>query len=190
MRTVKTIKRQVEAWSNEPAMVTGVFRLLTYIPWNQIEEKYKGHFPPEAKDTWNDDLENYKDKHIMLDLATEVTSVFNALHLKNITQALSILPIMVADTFALGKKVGKYQRKLKEVTNNFLKYANEGGRELAEVATMYEITDFINDIVKETQLTLQYHPDEMLEKILNNIKTERLMKNLPPLIKEGEVDAR
>lgn len=186
MRTEKTIQRLINEWKGNQLLVTGLYRLFTYIKWENISKEYQEHFPPEAKEKWNEDLKDYKEHHILLDIQTEMVSVLNALDKKNITQAFSVIPIMLADTYVYGKPIVKLQVALINATNQFIKNVGTAGRELAEVAAIYDIVDILKEVKKLLKLNLNFDIDEQLDRIISKIYTETIMTNKGSLIKGEE----
>lgn len=186
MRTEKTTLRKVKEWQSLPRLVTGMYRLFTYLTWENIPEEYKQFYPPEAKEVWNEDLKLFKEKNIKLDIDAEIKAVFRGLFKKNITQVLSILPIILADVYMLGKPITKQQVKLNKITEEYLKHL-EVDSDLAELVAIFDIVDLLTELSKLAEVNLEFNPRKMLDKILaqNDIKD---LSTLPSDI-DKQVDA-
>lgn len=182
MRTQKALKRIIKEWQNNPLLVTGLYRLFTYITWEDIPEKYRAHFPPEAEEGWNDDLTDFKEEHILLDIKTEIVSVMNALYKRNITQAFSIVPIILADTYAYGKPIVKLQVALIKATNEFIDNVKVAGRGLAEVAAIYSVVDILKGVQNILKLKLNFNIDEEEQKIINKLNSDIVMGGAEPIV--------
>ena len=187
MRTEKTILRKTAEWKHNARLTPGMYRLFTYVRWEAIPEEYKSFYPKEAQETWNDDLKDFKEEHIRLDLDAEIKAVFRGLFGKKITQSLSILPIIIADMYALGYPTAKAQAMLHKLTNNFIEYTSTDLK-LAEVNAMFDITDLLEYIIKTTKLDTNINLKDMLDKIIEANKLEDLTEELPSDI-YAQVDA-
>lgn len=187
MRTEKTILRKVEEWQNNARLIPGVYRLFTYIKWESIPDKYKEFFPKDAKDTWNDDLKDFKEEHVRLDIDAEIKAVFRGLFGKKIMQSLSIMPIILADMYVIGTPVAKAQAMLNKITDNYIEYTSVDIK-LAEANAIFEITELLTYIIKVTKLKTNFKPEDILNKIIIENKLDNLTNELPADI-YAQVDA-
>ena len=85
MKTSKVILRKILEWENNPMCVSGLYRLLVYLKWDEIPEKYQVFFPEEAKATWDDESALNNKKELLYDIEAEVRAVLQGLDKKNIT---------------------------------------------------------------------------------------------------------
>lgn len=189
MRKQKAILSLVDEWKKEPLLVTGLYRLFTYLPWKEIPKEYHSWFPAEAKKDWNKDLKGFKESHIALDVQTQIVAILNALDKKNIIQTFSILPIMLADVYVYGKSVDKLQEELINTTNDFANAVTTAGRGLAEVAAIYSLVDMLKEVQLKLDLKLDFSIDEQLDKIIEKINVDAVMKD-EPLIKPEVVEEK
>lgn len=186
MRTQKAILRLAKEWAHNELLVTGLYRLFTFLTWENIPEKYKEFYPPKAKDTWDEQLEHTKEA-VLLDIRTEIVAVINALYTQNITHALSILPIILADIFVVNKSIAKLQLALIQTTKNYIENVKAAGPDLAGVEAIYALFDILKSIQKLLKLELNFDLDEQLEKIISKIQMNVVMTNKPLLTKEANI---
>lgn len=165
MRGKKQILRKVEAISNNALMSPAIYRLLTYVDWELVPEKYKSFYPEEAKDLWDSDLETFKDDNVLLDLDTEIKAVFRALNNKLIIQALAFVPIVLADFYILGNPMDPYETRVKKLTDRFIKNTIELEKHYADYLAMLDIADLLEDIIEKGNLEIK----EDLPTILINL---------------------
>lgn len=164
MKTHKSILKKINEWEGNAMMVAGVYRLFTYLPWDQVPEKYKSFFPEEAKEKWDDDLGKYNEEELKLDIEAEIRALLNVLAKKNITNALGVVPMILADVFVIGKPTGALQGKLLKVITTY-KDILELDRTLAEQLTMFEIFDIVETIVKKASLKLSFDLQTAIEQV-------------------------
>jgi len=165
LRGKKQILRKVEAISNNALMSPAIYRLLTYVDWELVPEKYKSFYPEEAKDLWDSDLETFKDDNVLLDLDTEIKAVFRALNNKLIIQALAFVPIVLADFYILGNPMDPYETRVKKLTDRFIKNTIELEKHYADYLAMLDIADLLEDIIEKGNLEIK----EDLPTILINL---------------------
>lgn len=188
MRTEKAILRKVREWANNPLIVIGIYRLFTYLKWEAIPEQYKSHFSAEAQATWNDDLETFKEHDIRLDIGAEITAVFQSLFKHNTTQALSVIPIILADIYMLGKPTAKAQKMVINITNKFTKNF-QVDPDLAQAYAVFEIVELLEYLIKLADITLPYSPQELLSKVLEKSTAKAKSKNGLPKDIDKQIDA-
>lgn len=165
MRTEKVILRRVQDWQNNPHVATGLYRLLTYLKWGNVPEQYKPFFNKDIIEVWDDDLKDFKEEHILLDIDAEIKAAFRGLFKKNITQVLSIIPIILADIFVYGKQTDRAQAKLHKVTQNYLDNVSVDV-DLAEAGAIFEIVELLEYLQNLVKIDLGFNPQEMLSKII------------------------
>lgn len=167
MRQRKTILRKIEAIKNSAIMAPAVYRLFTYVPWADIPENHKDFFPKEAADVWDEDLKEFKENNIILDLDTEVKAVLKALNKRLIIQALALMPIVLADFFILGNPMDPYQLSLKNITDNYIENLTLIGQAEAELYAMIQITDLLKKIVNKVDLDISKNFTQVTSDMLN-----------------------
>lgn len=166
MRQRKTILRKIDSIKDNAIMSPAVYRLFTFVPWEDIPDEHKTFFPKEAEEKWDEDLKEFKEAHLLLDLDTEIKAVLKALNKRLIIQALALMPIVLADFFVLGNPMDPYEIKLKEITDNFVSILEFIPQEDAEMMTMLELTDLLKKITKKLDVDITNNIDKVLEDML------------------------
>lgn len=189
MRGKKQILRKVDAISKNALMSPAIYRLLTYVDWESVPEKYKSFYPDEAKDVWNNDLDTFKEENVLLDLDTEIKAVFTALNKKLIIQALAFVPIVLADFYVLGNPMDPYEVRVKELTDRYIKNTVELDRHHADYLAMLDISDLMSDIIEKGNLDLKEDLPTILITVYDKY-TEDLNKYEVYKSVEEELDAR
>ena len=167
LRQRRTILRKIEAIKENPIMAPAVYRLFTFIPWENIPKEHKNFFPPEAETEWDKDLKDYKENHLILDLDAEVKAVLKALTSRLIIQALAIVPIILADYFVLGYPMDNLQRKLQITTDNFITNNMVVSKDEAETIAMFEIIDILEEIITKVNLDISNNFQKVIIDISN-----------------------
>lgn len=154
MRQQKTILRKAQSLENNALMAPAIYRLLTYVKWEKIPEKYKEFFDKGAEAVWNDDLKEFKEENILLDVDTEIKAIYKAIRNKYIIQALSLVPIMLADIYMLSYPISNYETELRKLTDKYI-VNYELGKDTADNIAMLDLLDFLNVIITKTKLDIQ-----------------------------------
>lgn len=165
MKTHRKILKKIAEWEGNPMMVAGLYRLFTYLPWEKVPEKYKEFFPPEAPETWDDDLDKYTEEELKLDVEAEIRAMLNVLAKRNITNSLGIVPMILADVFVMDKPAGPIQGQLL-TTIQMYKENVYYDRYLAEQLAMFDIFEMIGKIVKKAKINLSFNLDQAIQQVI------------------------
>jgi len=165
LRTTKRILRQIKEWKDIPMMISGVYRLFTYIPWESIPEEYKQFFNADAEKDWNTDLDAFKEKNIALDVNAEIKAILRGMVKKNITHSLGLIPITLADIFMCGINVGRFQGELSKIISDFSKNI-EIDRALAEQLALLSTIELLKKMIDSVDISLSFDIDEVTEKLI------------------------
>lgn len=165
MKTHRKILKKIAEWEGNPMMVAGLYRLFTYLPWEKVPEKYKEFFPPEAPETWDDDLDKYTEEELKLDVEAEIRAMLNVLAKRNITNSLGIVPMILADVFVMDKPAGPIQGQLL-TTIQMYKENVYYDRYLAEQLAMFDIFEMIGKIVKKAKINLSFNLDQAIKQVI------------------------
>lgn len=165
LRTEKRILKKVESWKGNPMLVAGLYRLFTYIPWESIPEEYIEFFEEDAKNTWNDDLDKFKKEHINLDMQAEIHAILQTIAKRNITHALGLVPIILADAYVYGAGIATFQGRLVRIINEY-KVNMDYDRDLAEQEAIFATVELLKDLASKTKLKLEYDIDEITQTIM------------------------
>ena len=191
-KTDKVVISKAVGWLKNPMYVSGAYRLFTYVKWENLPEEYKKFYPADAAAMWNDDLENFKHKNIMLDIESEIKAVYRELIDKNLVHAMGLVPIIIADMFMLDKHHMKVEVKLNKVISTYIEDLKHD-RDMAEVAAAYAVVEVLEFIVKKLNLSsrvlvepLMSYVDSAYSKIISQIDL-RLSKE--PKITKGPVSS-
>lgn len=189
MKTSKTILRKINEWEGDPMMVAGMYRLFTYLPWSLVPEKYKSFFPEDAKDIWDTDLENYNKDQLKQDIESEVRAILNVLAKKNVTHAMGLIPMILADAYIIDIKTVKLKAKLIKIINAY-KLNMDIDIELAEMASMFELFDLIRDIIKAADIKLSFDLEQAISQVLEAAMKLQLNTETPVITKniDAQVD--
>ena len=169
MRTTKRILRQINQWKEVPMMVSGMYRLFTYIPWEEIPEEYKQFFDEKAREEWDEDLDSFKEKNIELDIEAEVKAILRVLVKKNITHSLGLIPIILADSFIYGLSTNKYQAKLAKIIKEYTQNLDID-RSLAEQLAIISTVDLLKEVIDSVSMELSFDIDEVTAKLMSEYK--------------------
>lgn len=165
MRTNKTILRKINEWDGNPMLVAGMYRLFTYLPWSLVPEKYKEFFPAEAKETWDDDIGKVDLELLKQDIISEVRAILNVLAKRNVTHALGLIPMILADLFIIDRNIGAIQGHLSKIIADY-KQNVDIDRELAEQLAMVDVIELLESIIKKASITLTFDFDKAVEQVL------------------------
>lgn len=165
MKTHRKILKKIAEWEGNPMMVAGLYRLFTYLPWEKVPEKYKEFFPPEAPETWDDDLDKHTEEELKLDVEAEIRAMLNVLAKRNITNSLGIVPMILADVFVMDKPAGPIQGQLL-TTIQMYKENVYYDRYLAEQLAMFDIFEMIGKIVKKAKINLSFNLDQAIKQVI------------------------
>jgi hypothetical protein len=164
LRTKKEALRKIEEWKNNPMLVSGIYRLFTYLPWDTIPEEYKTFFPAEAKEKWDEDLSSYGKTEVELDIDAEVRAILKVLVKKNVTHCMGLIPMVLADVYMHGTGISVFQSSLIKIINNYKKYVDID-RQLAEQYSMIEIIDLLKTIINKVGIKLSFDIDIVAAKL-------------------------
>lgn len=167
-------------------MAPAVYRLFTFIEWENIPEEYQKFYPKEAKETWNDDLNTFNQEHLILDIETEIKAVFKGLFKRSITQAMSIIPIILADVYMTGKSTNKLEAQYHKVIREYIEYYDVD-KVLADKLAITDITKLIQNIADTAHIDLGFKIEEMYHNIIEEFE-EKVKKSVVPLNIEDLVD--
>jgi hypothetical protein len=167
MRAKKSIICKVENWKSTPMLVTGLYRLFTYLPWNAVPSDYKQFFKKEAQAIWNDDLKTFKEDNIKKDMVTEIKGILTGLTTKNITQTLGIIPMVLADAFICGANIDKLVYGLLNLIKEYIGFADID-RDLAERYAILGIAEILKKVVRRVELSLDFDIDVVVKRILTH----------------------
>ena len=145
MRTQKQILRKIDAWKNDPMMVSGVYRLFTYIPFESIPEEYHSHFPEEAREKWNDDLNQYTRAHLYLDVEAQMNAFLKIISKKNIVHCIGLIPMMLADLYMADISANKLQARLSKLKREYQEEVAIN-RVTAEQVAIHEMLEILLEI--------------------------------------------
>lgn len=167
MRTEKEILRKVAEWKDNPIMVPGMHRLFVYLKWDSIPQEIRQFYPEEAKLIWDE-----QDTHSMVDSLNEdmlilIKSIYKELQKKSITISFGLLPLLLADSFVSGLKIGNLQAQLTNIINEYadtVKY----DRSVAEAYSLIKVTEFIEAVVAKNKLKLDINLQEITTSLLNS----------------------
>lgn len=169
MRTEKVILRKINEWKNNPMLVSGVYRLFTYLPWEKIPDEYKEFFPEEAKEKWNDDLKTYTKENILLDIGAQINALVKVMAKKNITHSIGLIPMIMADIFMYGKSIIKIQTVLNKLIKEYKDYIMID-RNLAEQYSAIILLDLLRYIIKYVNIEFTYDFEDAAEKVMEKYK--------------------
>ena len=186
MRTKGRILKKISAWKGNPMMVAGLYRLFTYVPWEDIPEEYKKFFPDGAELDWDKDLETFDGKNIQLDVESEIKAILKLVTTRNITHALGLIPIVLADTYAYGVGVSPLQAQLLKLIAKY-KENIELDRELAEQLALLDTVMLFKTIVKKLDFELSFNIDDVAEQLMREFDGKRKSKKKDKSI-EAAVD--
>lgn len=196
MRTHKVILRKINEWDGNPMLVAGMYRLFTYLPWALVPEKYKEFFPEEAKDKWDEDLDNFDLALLKQDIESEVRAILNVLAKRNVTHALGLIPMVLADLFIVDKNIGKIQGELSKIINDY-KYNVDIDRQLSEQLAMFDLIELLRTIITKAGISLSFDFDKASDQVVeaanklfedwqndNNIVTPDIDQQVDQALKE------
>ncbi len=179
LRTTKRILNKIQTWEGNPMLVAGIYRLFTYIPWEDIPEKYRKFFDPKAEETWNDDLKNFKEENIKLDIDAESKAILRLLVTKNVTHSLGMIPIVLADAYVYGIGVAPLQGKLLKLIGMYKEFIVLD-RDLAEQYAILSVAELLNEIISSVDSEFSFDLEDVTSKIMKeyNSKDKKAKKKL------------
>jgi len=179
MQTTKRILNKIQSWEGNPMLVAGMYRLFTYVPWADIPVKYKQFFDPNAAETWDDDLDDFKEENIKLDIDAEAKAILQLLVKKNVTHSLGMIPIVLADTYVFGVGIAPLQGKLLKLISMYKDFI-EIDRDLAEQYAILSVAELLNEIVTSVDSEFSFDLEVVTQKIMDeyNSKGKKAKKEL------------
>lgn len=180
MRTEKAVLRRIKAWKNNPMLVSGVYRLFTYIHWDKIPEEYHEFFPEEAKETWDNNLDLFSKREVALDILAQIQALLKLVAKKNIINCLGIIPMLMADIYMFGKSTDRVQADLLKVIRNYQDYIDID-RALAEEYAAKAIIDLFKYIISYLKLKPHFDFDNAIEGVLKNYEQKQGVELTPEL---------
>lgn len=147
MKTDKAILRRINAWKTNPMLVSGVYKLFTYIPFEKIPAEYAGHFAEEARKIWDEDIRNFTVEQMHEMLNSEIILVLESLASGNVVNAVGFFPTVLADLWAFDYPVDKLTGKLNKEISDYTKLLKTN-KPLADEVLMLSMFQMIHDIHK------------------------------------------
>jgi len=169
MRIKKSILKKINNWKKDPMLVTGLYRLFTYIPWKDVPKNYKQFFEKDAKKIWDDDLGTYKYSDIKNDMIIQIKGILRSLTSRNFVQTIGIIPMLLADMYMLGNSVDYLVKRVKTLSDEYIEYIDLD-RESAENYATLEIADILKEVVKVNRLELDFEIDVIVNRILTHFE--------------------
>jgi len=178
LRTRKAILRKASEWKNNPMLVSGLYRLFTYLPWEAIPKKYKEFFPKESEKVWDEDLKEFNKDEILRDIDAEIRAILKVLVKKNITHSIGLIPMILADMYMYDIGIAPFQGKLLKITNTY-KINTDIDRNLAEQLATIQIINLLKEFIKKLNLNLSFDIDRVREEIAEQMaKAEETNKEV------------
>ena len=167
MRTKKRILNKAAAWSNNPMMIAGTYKLFTYVPWADIPEKYKPFFDAKAADIWDTDLETYDEDLVKYDIERQIKAILQILVKKNVTHSVGLLPSILADAYAIGLGTSPFEGKILKIVEEY-KEIVDFDRTLAEQYVLIKVVDLMKAIVKKLHYELSFDINHVVELLIKD----------------------
>lgn len=178
MRTKKVILRKADEWKDNPMLVSGLYRLFTYLPWEAIPEEYKKFFPEESEKIWDEDLKDFDKKDILRDIDAEIRAILKVLVKKNITNSMGLIPMILADAYMYGVGIATFQGSLLKIINTY-KLNMDVDRELAEQLVTIQTIELIKEIISKLNLNLSFDIEKVRAEIAEQMaKAEKTNEEL------------
>ncbi len=172
MKSKKQILRKIKEFETNPMFVTGIYRLVVFLKFEDIPEKYQSFFNEEQKEKWEDPSEKLVED-LDLDIDTGIRSVLKSLYKRNVVQSIGIIPMILSDMFMDDKPIGRLQGQLSKLIENYLEDINVLGPNLAEVQTIINVGELFKEIVKVQRLDIKFNIDEIIEDIIGKINVSQ-----------------
>lgn len=162
-RAVKSILRKIETWKTAE-MSTGLYRLFTYLTWEEIPEKYKKFFSEEAKKLWLEVGASDTDG-IAEDTDMMINNILLELSKGNITLTFPLIPPLLADLFVLGRGTDRLQAAYMTIIRDYLE-VRKFDVQLASIEAALKISNLIDKIVKAMGVEVSINISETMDNIL------------------------
>lgn len=166
MRIKKSIMKKIDSWKTDPMLVTGLYRLFTYIPWGSVPKEYKQFFDKDAYKVWDKDLKTYTDKDIKNDMVIQIKGIIRSLTSRNFVQSIGILPMLLADMYMTGHSVDYLVKRTLTLSEEYIDYIKID-RESAEYYAMLEIAGILKEVAKASELNLDFDVDVIINRIIS-----------------------
>ncbi len=153
VKTTEQILKKVEEWRQSPLLTTGIYTLFTYIPFKSIPDEYKDFFEKEAADIWDTQLD-LTGKEFEVVYSQLVRGVLGQLKNLNIVAAFGFIPMLLADAWVHGVKIGNLEQQLIVAVE---KYQEEVAveRPITEMNAIITITEFILELLDKLKIDLK-----------------------------------
>jgi hypothetical protein len=165
LRSNKRILNKIKSWSGNPMLVAGMYRLFTYVAWEDIPEEYKEFFDEKAKEVWNKDLGAFTEENIELDIDAEIKAILKVLVKKNVTHSLGMIPIILADAYVYGIGTGPLEGKLLRIITQYKEFVDID-RDLAEQYTILSTVEFLKEVITKVNRELSFNIEDVTEKLM------------------------
>jgi hypothetical protein len=146
-------------------LVAGMYRLFTYVAWEDIPEEYKEFFDEKAKEVWNKDLGAFTEENIELDIDAEIKAILKVLVKKNVTHSLGMIPIILADAYVYGIGTGPLEGKLLRIITQYKEFVDID-RDLAEQYTILSTVEFLKEVITKVNRELSFNIEDVTEKLM------------------------
>lgn len=167
MRQKKTILKKINRWHKHPLLITGLYRLFTYIPYEEIPEMHRQFFNEEAKEIWNTDLKDYTEAKILDGIDTQIKDLLRSFSERAYVQTIGMIPVVLADVFVYGQSIDKLLLETLSLSEEYASWTAVD-RDLAEHYTMLGIAEILKEIVKKVNLKLNYNIDEIVNRFVTH----------------------
>lgn len=162
-QTTQKIKEKFEYWRKDPLTSPAGYRLLAYLPWEEVPEEIKGFMPENAEEEWNNN--DITADELKKDLELTIKEIYLYLTKQLTVTAYMFVPVLLADIWILGKGTGQLEGQYRTSINAYGDRA-QYDRPLAEAEAILSITDLIKKIAKKVDVELPMDLDELANRII------------------------
>ena len=163
-RGKKAILRKIDAWRDNPVMMTGIYRLLVYLEWDDIPEIYQEFFKEDHKKEFIEKGASTLE-FIEQDVELYVKTIFNELNKGNVVMSFSLIPPLLADLFVMGKGTDQLQARFIKIVDEYT-YNWEFSIPFANMEVLVALADLVTTILSRMKIDLDLNLYEISDKIL------------------------
>ncbi len=163
-RGKKAILRKIDAWRDNPVMMTGIYRLLVYLEWDDIPEIYQEFFKEDHKKEFIEKGASTLE-FIEQDVELYVKTIFNELNKGNVVMSFSLIPPLLADLFVMGKGTDQLQARFIKIVDEYT-YNWEFSIQFANMEALVALADLVTTILSRMKIDLDLNLYEISDKIL------------------------
>lgn len=173
MKTEKAILRRLKAWANNPMLVSGTYKLFTYLPFEKIPAEYSKFFDEQAKNVWDSDLKDFTEEKMIPFVDNQLRLILDTLAKGNIINAIGLFPAVLADLWVFDYPIDKLIGSLNKEVNSYRETIKVNGILADEILMIYSF-----QLIREIQKTLvNYAPSYDVDKSEENIVSKFLEIN-------------